>query len=267
MTVLGFRFGMGNHFLGESLRRTGPSSLQIPKYHPSFPLVVFKTKREGRKPVNYRTAKGRAGRVEHHLWMKRDSAGSGQKALNLVRIVTKLPNEKDAIYGALDKWSAWETEFPLIAAAKALGIMKKRKQWLHIIQVTMWLLSKGQCMTMGTYDTLLLAFDMEGRIEEAESIWNNLILHTNTRSVSKRLFARMMAMYDHHHMPEKLLDVFADMEELGVKPDEDSVRRIGKAFMLLGEIDKQKQVQKRYGMKWKFIHFNGERIRVKTEHH
>lgn len=46
-----------------------------------------------------------------------------------------LPNEKEAIYEALDKWSAWETEFPLIAAAKALGIMKKRKQWLHIIQV------------------------------------------------------------------------------------------------------------------------------------
>lgn len=57
------------------------------------------------------------------------------------------------------------------------------------------------------------------------------------------------------------------MEELGVKPDEDSVKKIGKAFMLLGEIDKQKQVQRRYGMKWKYIHFNGERVRVKTEHY
>ena len=27
------------------------------------------------------------GNKEHHLWSKRDSAGSGQKALNLVRIV------------------------------------------------------------------------------------------------------------------------------------------------------------------------------------
>lgn len=62
-------------------------------------------------------------------------------------------------------------------------------------------------MTMGTYDTLLLAFGMEGRMDEAESIWNNLILHRNTRSVSKRLFARMMTIYDHHHMPEKVLDV------------------------------------------------------------
>ncbi|XP_042445504.1 uncharacterized protein LOC122030360, partial [Zingiber officinale] len=60
----------------------------------------------------------RASKREHHLWMKRDSAGSGQKALNLVH--TKLPNEKEVIYGMLDKWSAFETEFPVIAAAKAI---------------------------------------------------------------------------------------------------------------------------------------------------
>ncbi|MBA0754668.1 hypothetical protein Gogos_020765, partial [Gossypium gossypioides] len=29
----------------------------------------------------------KVGKNEHHLWKKRDSAGSGQKALNLVRIV------------------------------------------------------------------------------------------------------------------------------------------------------------------------------------
>ncbi|MBA0774928.1 hypothetical protein Gotri_010101 [Gossypium trilobum] len=35
-----------------------------------------------RKPVK------KSGKNEHHLWKKRDSAGSGQKALNLVRIVS-----------------------------------------------------------------------------------------------------------------------------------------------------------------------------------
>lgn len=29
----------------------------------------------------------KVGKEAHHLWKKRDSAGSGQKALNLVRIV------------------------------------------------------------------------------------------------------------------------------------------------------------------------------------
>ncbi|KAK6264541.1 hypothetical protein SCA6_019975 [Theobroma cacao] len=82
-----------------------------------------------KKPVK------KVGKNEHHLWKKRDSAGSGQKALNLVRIISQLPDEKEAVYGALDKWTAWETEFPLIAAAKALRILRKRSQWLRVIQV------------------------------------------------------------------------------------------------------------------------------------
>lgn len=61
-------------------------------------------------------------------------------------------------------------------------------------------------LTLGTYDTLLLAFDMQGRIDEAESIWN-VVIQTHTRSVSKRLFSRMISVYDHHHLPEKILEV------------------------------------------------------------
>lgn len=49
--------------------------------------------------------------------------------------VSGLPNEKEAVYGALDKWTAWETEFPLIAAAKALTILRQRSQWKRVIQV------------------------------------------------------------------------------------------------------------------------------------
>ncbi|MBA0734251.1 hypothetical protein Gogos_018186, partial [Gossypium gossypioides] len=48
--------------------------------------------------------------------------------------VSRLPKEKEIVYGALDKWVAWETEFPLIAAAKALRIFKKKSQWLRVIQ-------------------------------------------------------------------------------------------------------------------------------------
>lgn len=55
------------------------------------------------------------------------------------------------------------------------------------------------------------------------------------------------------------------MEELAVKPDEDTVRRIARAFHTLGQLDKQKMVLKRYQRKWKYIHFNGERVRVKTD--
>ncbi|XP_018627248.1 pentatricopeptide repeat-containing protein At4g18975, chloroplastic isoform X2 [Nicotiana tomentosiformis] len=206
----------------------------------------------------------KAGKVEHHLWKKRESAGSGQKALNLVRLISGLPNEKESVYRALDKWIAWETEFPLIAAAKALSILRQQRMWKRVIQVAKWMLSKGQGATMATYDTLLLAFDMDKRVDEAETLWN-MILHTSTRSVSKRLFSRMISLYDHHHVPEKIVEVFADMEELGVKPDEDTVRRVARAFQFLGQEDKRKLVLQRYQSKWKYVHFNGERARVRRD--
>ncbi|XP_057948454.1 pentatricopeptide repeat-containing protein At4g18975, chloroplastic isoform X1 [Malania oleifera] len=204
------------------------------------------------------------GRKEHHLWKKRDSSQSGQKALNLIRTVSEIPNEKEAVYGALDKWTAWETEFPLIAAAKALRILRTRSQWIRVIQVAKWMLSRGQGATMGTYDTLLLAFDMDQRVDEAESLWN-MILNAHTRSVSRRLFSRMIALYDHHNMPDNIIEVFADMEELGVKPDEDTVRRIARAFRKLGQEEKQKMFLKKYQCKWKYVRFNGERARVRID--
>ncbi|KAH6793051.1 Pentatricopeptide repeat superfamily protein [Perilla frutescens var. hirtella] len=103
-----------------------------------------------------------------------------------------LPNEKEAVYGALDEWIAWETEFPLIAAAKSLRILRSRNQW------------------------------------------------------------------------KRFIHVFADMEELGVKPDEDTFRRIARAFELLGEEDKQKRFLTKYQRNWKYIHFKGERVWVRT---
>lgn len=68
------------------------------------------------------------------------------------------------------------------------------------------MLSKGQGATMGTYDTLLLAFDMDERADEAETLWN-MILHTHTRSIPRRLFARMIALYAHHDLQDKVLEV------------------------------------------------------------
>ncbi|CAK9323811.1 unnamed protein product [Citrullus colocynthis] len=231
-------------------------------------IVNYVHKQAAQPLTSFITAERRivkkVGKEEHHLWKKRDSAGSGQKALNLVRIVSQCPNEKEAVYGELNKWIAWETEFPLIAAAKALRILRKRNQWKRVIQVAKWMLSKGQGATMGTYDTLLLAFDMDKRVDEAESLWN-MILHTHTRSISKRLFSRMISLYEHHDLQDKIIEIFADMEELGVKPDEDTVRRVGRAFQKLGQEENRKIVYKRYGYQWKYIHFKGERVRVRRD--
>ncbi|GAB2239919.1 hypothetical protein Droror1_Dr00020437 [Drosera rotundifolia] len=191
-----------------------------------------------------------ARKIEHHLWKKRDSTGSGTKALDLIRIVSNQPNVKEAVYGALDKWVAWELEFPLIAAAKALRILKKRNQLIRLIQVFKWMLSKGQGATMTTYDTLLLAFDMESRIDEAASLWN-MILLTHRHSVSKQLFSRMITLYDHNSITEKIVET-------------KTLRRIARAFDELGQAFKKELVIRRYGLKWKYIHFNGERVRVRS---
>lgn len=265
-------FGFSNSCRIPPLQSTSGFSLLTTKLATSNPHLKCFLNQKKQPPVSNSNANAsrnnklvvKVGKKEQHLWQKRDSAWSGQKALNLVRIVSELPNEKYAVYGALDKWTAWETEFPLIAAAKALRILRKRGQWLRVIQVAKWMLSKGQGATMGTYDTLLLAFDKDHRADEAESLWN-MILHTHTRSISKRLFSRMISLYDHHDMPNKIIEVFADMEELGVRPDEDTVRRIASAFQRVGQDDKQKLVLKKYRSKWKYIHFKGERVRVRRD--
>ncbi|KAF2310196.1 hypothetical protein GH714_007156 [Hevea brasiliensis] len=105
-----------------------------------LPHAKCSHKQGGQSKPNFRADKSRKtvkkdGNRGHNLWKKRDPARSGEKALNLVRIVSELPNEKEAVYGALDKWTAWETEFPLLAVAKALRILRKRSQWLRVIQV------------------------------------------------------------------------------------------------------------------------------------
>lgn len=135
---------------------------------------------------------------------------------------------------------------------------------MRVIQVAKWMLSKGQGATLGTYDTLLLAFDKDDRVDEAKSLWN-MIIHTHTRSMSKRLFSRMISLYDHHNMQDEIIEVFADMEELGVRPDEDTVWRVARAFKKLGQEEKRELVLERYQCKWKYIHFNGERVRVKRD--
>ena len=67
-------------------------------------------------------------------------------------------------------------------------------------------MSKGQVMTMGTYDLFFLALDMEGRVDEAEDVWHRL-LETHSRSISRRLFSRMISLYEHHHFSVKILEV------------------------------------------------------------
>ncbi|KAH9323322.1 hypothetical protein KI387_017961, partial [Taxus chinensis] len=178
--------------------------------------------------------------------------------------VMKLSNEKRLVYGALDQWVAWEEEFPLIALTKALGILKQRCQWQRLIQVAKWMLSKGQGMTMGTYDTMILALDVEGRVDEAQELWDIISLK-HSRAIPRMLFSRMISMYEKHNMPGKLLEIFTDMEELDIKPDEGTSKKVAYALQRMGFEDKHNKVLRKYGPKWKYLRFNGEQVRIRIE--
>uniref|UniRef100_A0A2K1ZZD8 Pentatricopeptide repeat-containing protein n=1 Tax=Populus trichocarpa TaxID=3694 RepID=A0A2K1ZZD8_POPTR len=82
-----------------------------------------------------------------------------------------LNDSKDAVYGALDAWVAWEQKFPIASIKQVLIALEKEQQWHRIVQVIKWMLSKGQGTTMATYAQLIRALDMDHRAKEAHEFW------------------------------------------------------------------------------------------------
>ncbi|KAH0935304.1 hypothetical protein HID58_012421 [Brassica napus] len=54
----------------------------------------------------------------------------------------------------------------------------------------------------------------------------------------RKFFNKMISIYYKRDMHHKLFEVFADMEELGVKPNLSIVNMVGKVFLKLGMKDK-----------------------------
>lgn len=117
-----------------------------------------------------------------------------------------LDDSKEAIYGALDAWVAWEQEFPIGSLRNILLKLEKEQQWHRIVQVIKWMLSKGQGMTMGTYGQLIRALDMDHRVEEAHKFWE-MKIGTDLHSVPWQLCHLMIAVYYRNNMLEDLVRV------------------------------------------------------------
>ncbi|KAK4259484.1 hypothetical protein QN277_005810 [Acacia crassicarpa] len=79
----------------------------------------------GRPRVLENKGKGKVWKEGAPPRQRRDSAQSRQKALSLIRIVFELPNEKEAVYGALDKWMAWGTD-PIDCNCKGFKNLKEK---------------------------------------------------------------------------------------------------------------------------------------------
>jgi len=107
------------------------------------------------------------------------------------------------------------------------------------------MLSKGHGRTMGTYELLLQAFDEEGCVEEADALFEK-ILTENEECTPQNLFHHVIAMHERYNQPKRLLQVFADMEELGVRPDMQTVYRVARTYETLGLLKRKELVIQKY---------------------
>lgn len=77
-----------------------------------------------------------------------------------------------------------------------------------VLQVTKWMLSKGQGRTMGTYFTLLNALAEDERLDEVEELWTKLFSE-NLESMPRIFFDKMISIYYRRNMYEKIFEVFS----------------------------------------------------------
>ncbi|XP_027360000.1 pentatricopeptide repeat-containing protein At4g18975, chloroplastic isoform X2 [Abrus precatorius] len=149
----------------------------------------------------------------------------------LYSTLLELNDSKEAIYGALDAWVAWEKNFP-IASLKT---------------VIKWMLSKGQGMTMGTYGQLIQALDMDHRVEEAQKFWE-MKIGTDLHSVPWQLCHLMISVYYRNNMLEDLVKLFKGLEAFGRKPrDKSIIQKVANAYEMLGLVEEKERVLEKYG--------------------
>lgn len=199
------------------------------------------------------------------VWKSKRKVGTISKSLKLVERIKELSNVKEEVYGDLDSFIAWELEFPLITVKKALKTLEDEKEWKRIIQVTKWMLSKGQGRTMGSYYTLLNALAEDDRLEEAEELWNKLF-SKNLEAMPRIFFEKMIKIYYRREMHDQIFEVFADMEELGIRPTVSVVSMVGDVFKKLDMLDKYEKLKRKYPPpQWEYRYIKGKRVKIRSK--
>uniref|UniRef100_A0A1J3DTL1 Pentatricopeptide repeat-containing protein, chloroplastic n=1 Tax=Noccaea caerulescens TaxID=107243 RepID=A0A1J3DTL1_NOCCA len=164
----------------------------------------------------------------------------------LVNTLLDIEDDKEAVYGALDAWVAWERNFPIASLKIVIAILEKEHQWHRMVQVIKWILSKGQGNTMGTYGQLIRALDMDRRAQEAHAIWRKKIGH-DLHSVPWQLCLQMIRIYFRNNMLQELVKLFKDLESYDRKPpDKHIVESVADAYELLGMPEEKERVLTKY---------------------
>ncbi|CAN4128083.1 unnamed protein product [Withania somnifera] len=164
----------------------------------------------------------------------------------LVNTLLDLKDSKGAVYGTLDAWVAWEQKFPIGSLKQVLLKLEKEQQWHRNVQVIKWMLSKGQGNTMGTYEQLIKALDMDHRAKEAHEFWCKKI-GSDLHSVPWRLCSLMISVYYRNHMFEDLIKLFKGLEAFDRKPpDKSIVQKVADTYEMLGFVDEKDRLLEKY---------------------
>lgn len=235
---------------------------------PAFGLALERAAAAARHPRKFNSvvvcgARGPRPRYPR-VWKTDKRIGTVSKSQKLVKCIKDLSNVKEEVYGALDSFVAWELEFPLVAVKKALHTLEDEKEWKRVIQVIKWMFNKGQGKTMGSYQTLLTALIEDGRVEEAEELFGK-IFSRYMEGLPRIFFMRMISLYYSLGSYQKMFEIFADMEELGVRPDRSIVRILSVVFKKLDMLDKYEKLNRKYPPpKFEYRYIKGKRIRMRV---
>lgn len=164
----------------------------------------------------------------------------------LVGTLLDVEDSKEAVYGVLDAWVAWEQNFPIGSLKNVLLALEKEQQWHRVVQVIKWMLSKGQGTTMRTYGQLIRALDMDHRVEEAHEFWVKKI-GSDLHSVPWQLCDLMISVYYRNNRLENLVKLFKGLEAFDRKPPEKKVvKKVANAYEMLGLIEDRDRVLEKY---------------------
>ncbi|KAL8147297.1 hypothetical protein AgCh_004859 [Apium graveolens] len=164
----------------------------------------------------------------------------------LVNTLLDVQDSKEAVYGTLDSWAAWEREFPIGHLKQVLITLEKEQQWHRVVQVIKWMLSKGQGTTMNTYGQLIRALDMDHRVKEAHAIWVEKV-GDDMHSVPWNLCKLMIGVYYRNNMLDNLVKLSKNMEAYDRKINEKSVlMKIADSYEMLGLVEEKDRILKKY---------------------
>ncbi|KAI3870279.1 hypothetical protein MKX03_029668 [Papaver bracteatum] len=188
-----------------------------------------------------------------------ENVSGKDKVKFLMNTLLHLEDSKETIYSTLDAWVVSEQKFPTVSLKRTLIALEREHQWHRVIQVIKWMLSKGQCTTMGTYGQLIRALEKDRRPEEAHIIWARKVIN-NMHSVPKELCDLMISIYYQNNMFERLVKLFKRLEAYDRKPPGKSVvQKVADAYESLGLLEEQKLVLEKYN--YLFIEKNEEHPR------